>query len=263
VSVPAARSAADPPSGLIQVVAHRGASARRPEHTLAAYRQAIADGAQALECDVRLTSDGYLVCVHDRRVDRTSSGRGVVSQLTLSELQRLDWGRWGRWSDGEHADVLTARGLFELVAATDRRLELAVETKHPSQPGGRVEQALAALLAEFGWADGSGPVRVMSFSVLAMRRMRRLAPSVPLVFLLDRTRPPYGDGALPAGVGIAGIGVELLRRDPDYVRRAHARGNAVHVWTVDEPDDVERCLAAGVEAIITNRPREVLAQLGR
>ena len=104
---------------------------------------------------------------------------------------------------------------------------------------------------------------MMSFSVLAVRRMHRLTPAVPLVFLLDRSRPPYGDGALPVGVGCAGISVEMLRRDPDYVARARARGNAVHVWTVDEPEDVVRCVNAGVEAIITNRPREVLAQLGR
>ena len=76
------------------VVAHRGASADAPEHTLAAYVQAVADGADALECDVRLTADGHLVCVHDRRIDRTSSGRGVVSVMTLADLDRLDFGRW-------------------------------------------------------------------------------------------------------------------------------------------------------------------------
>ena len=62
-----------------EVVAHRGSSADVPEHTLAAYEQAVADGADALECDVRLTADGHLVCVHDRRIDRTSDGRGIVS----------------------------------------------------------------------------------------------------------------------------------------------------------------------------------------
>ena len=65
------------------VVAHRGSSADAPEHTLAAYQQAVDDGADALECDVRLTADGHLVCVHDRRIDRTSDGRGVsVSRST-------------------------------------------------------------------------------------------------------------------------------------------------------------------------------------
>lgn len=78
----------------IQVVAHRGASEDAPEHTLAAYRKAIDDGADALECDVRLTADGTLVCVHDRRVNRTSNGRGAVSALELADLRTLDFGSW-------------------------------------------------------------------------------------------------------------------------------------------------------------------------
>ena len=77
-----------------QVIAHRGASADEPEHTLAAYMEAIKVGADGLECDVRLTADGHLVCVHDRTVQRTSNGRGLVSTLELTELQGLDWGSW-------------------------------------------------------------------------------------------------------------------------------------------------------------------------
>ena len=103
----------------------------------------------------------------------------------------------------------------------------------------------------------------MSFSLLAVRRMSQLAPQLPLVFLIDRMPYPFRDGRLPKGVGTAGISVELLRNDPAYVRRAHDAGHAVHVWTVDEPDDVQRCLDAGVQAIITNHPAQVLRQLGR
>ncbi len=85
-------SAGDPHGGHPFVVAHRGASADCPEHTLAAYELALAEGADGVECDVRLTRDGHLVCVHDRRVDRTSTGTGLVSEMTLAELKRLDWG---------------------------------------------------------------------------------------------------------------------------------------------------------------------------
>src|SRR4051794_9077270 len=76
------------------VVAHRGSSAAHAEHTLAAYELAIEEGADALECDVRLTRDGVLVCVHDRKVNRTSDGRGVVSTLELAELAELDFASW-------------------------------------------------------------------------------------------------------------------------------------------------------------------------
>src|ERR1700754_2721585 len=76
------------------VVAHRGASAERPEHTVAAYELALREGADGVECDVRLTRDGHLVCVHDRRVDRTSNGTGLVSELTLAQLREFDYGAW-------------------------------------------------------------------------------------------------------------------------------------------------------------------------
>ena len=81
-------SLAEPAPALrpVQVVAHRGSSDAVPEHTLHAYTRAIDEGADALECDVRLTRDGHLVCVHDRRIDRTSTGRGVVSTLELADL---------------------------------------------------------------------------------------------------------------------------------------------------------------------------------
>ena len=87
-----------PVSNSIEVVAHRGGSAEAPEHSLAAYRKAIASRVDALECDVRMTRDGRLVCVHDRRIDATSSGSGVVSALPLTDLEGLEFGvRAARW----------------------------------------------------------------------------------------------------------------------------------------------------------------------
>jgi glycerophosphoryl diester phosphodiesterase len=257
------------------VIAHRGASDREPEHTLAAYTEAIKVGADGLECDVRLTADGHLVCVHDRSVRRTSNGRGLVSTLELTQLEGLDWGSWKARQDAgdEEPDVVTAddrshlltlKKLLTLVADTDRRVEVAIETKHPTRYGGLVERKLTEVLEYFGWAgDPEGPVRVMSFSLLAVRRMRQLTPAVPRVFLMKQVPLPFRDGSLPPGVGTAGIAVEILRRHPGYVQRVRDRGNQVFVYTVDDPADVERCLTSGVDAIITNRPADVLQQLHR
>ena len=104
---------------------------------------------------------------------------------------------------------------------------------------------------------------MMSFSVLAVRRMHRLMPGLPPVFLLDRSRPPYGDGTLPIGAGISGIGVEMLRRDP-RLRGARSRARQRRPCLDRRRARGRRAVPdAGVEAIITNRPREVLAQLGR
>ncbi|MFF8614634.1 glycerophosphodiester phosphodiesterase [Streptomyces sp. NPDC015350] len=261
-----------------QVIAHRGASEDAPEHTLAAYRKAIEDGADALECDVRLTSDGHLVCVHDRRVNRTSNGRGAVSALELAELAALDFGSWKDreespdWDPvpGELTSVLTLERLLELVVETradGRPLQLAIETKHPTRWAGQVEERLLHLLKRFGLdappADGPSPVRVMSFSARSLHRVRAAAPTLPTVYLMQFLSPRLRDGRLPAGARIAGPGMRIVRSHPGYVERLHRAGHRVHVWTVNEPEDVELCLGLGVEAIITNRPKQVLAQLGR
>jgi glycerophosphoryl diester phosphodiesterase len=254
----------------IAVIAHRGASEDAPEHSLAAYRKAIADGADALECDVRLTADGHLVCVHDRRVNRTSNGRGAVSTLELAELAELDFGAWkapagerespdrANGGDWQRTAVLTLERLLRLVAETDRPVGLAIETKHPTRWAGQVERRLLELLDRH---PVPGPVRVMSFSARSLHRIRLAAPALPTVYLMHFLLPRHRSGRLPAGIGIAGPSIRILRRDPDYVARAHRAGQQVHVWTVDEPADVELCARLGVDAVITNRPRTVREQL--
>ena len=276
------------------VVAHRGASSTAAEHTLAAYLSAIEAGADGLECDVRLTRDGHLVCVHDRTVNRTSDGTGVVSDLDLDRLEAMDFTSWyvdlptnadqligespylagvvpDRTDDGR---VLTLERLLELVADMARPLSLLIETKHPTRYGGLVEKELVELLARFGWAgrpgppdtvrhlaDMKNPVTVMSFAPTALRRVKLLAPDVPTVLLFEWRIPGLRDGMLPAGVPIAGPELRLLQMDPGYVARAHARGNRVFVWTVNEPTEVEFVLGLGVDTVITDRPLDVIAQI--
>src|SRR6187399_1125199 len=109
-----------------QVVAHRGASHENAEHTLGAYVAALDAGAEGLECDVRLTADGHLVCVHDRNLRRTASYAGTVSTMNLAELDELDFASWkDPWSDlddeaptrdPQDGKVLTLRKLLETVA---------------------------------------------------------------------------------------------------------------------------------------------------
>lgn len=268
-------------SRTIQVVAHRGASQDVPEHTLAAYRKAIEDGADALECDVRLTADGALVCVHDRRVNRTSNGRGAVAAMELADLAALDFGSWkGQYADAEAPDrqelaadpeelsqVLTLERLLELVAETDRRVELAIETKHPTRWAGQVEERLLELLGRFGLLQPPrgepSAVRVMSFSSRSLRRVQVAAPDLPTVFLMQYLLPRHRDGRLPTGANVSGPGIRILRSNPGYVERVQRTGHQVHVWTVDEPADVDLCVRLGVDAIITNRPKQVLTQLRR
>ncbi|MEV1020138.1 glycerophosphodiester phosphodiesterase [Streptomyces sp. NPDC050264] len=258
----------------IQVVAHRGASEDAPEHTLAAYKKAIEDGADALECDVRLTADGHLVCVHDRRVNRTSNGRGAVSALELEALAALDFGSWRDleespdWTVGSaDTSVLTLERLLELVVDAGRRIELAIETKHPTRWAGQVEERLLLLLKRFGLdapsADEPSQVRVMSFSARSLLRVREASPTLPTVYLMQFVSPRHREGRLPEGVHIAGPGIRIVRNHPSYIEKLARAGHQVHVWTVNEPEDVDLCVRLGVDAIITNRPAAVLRHLGR
>jgi glycerophosphoryl diester phosphodiesterase len=263
------------------VVAHRGASVVEAEHTLAAYRRALDDGADGLECDVRLTRDGVLVCVHDRRVDRTSSGHGVVSTLELADLSELDFGSWRKsedepdrlltanWEapDYDRTRVLTLEVLLEMVAAVDRPVRLAIETKHPTRYAGLVETTLVETLDRFGLAHANpgakDRVQVMSFAPTGLRRIRQLAPSLPTVHLMKRIPLRHRDGSVSMNATIAGPSLEGVMAFPAYVERAHARGHEVHVWTVDAPDDVDEMVALGVDVLITNQPAIVRAHLDR
>ena len=254
-----------------QVVAHRGSSATKAEHTLGAFVAALDEGAEALECDVRLTADGHLVCVHDRSTRRTGQAKGVVSAMELAELEQLDFATWKHpWADldDEAPDtdpdldkVLTLRRLLEMVASYDRPVQLAVETKHPTRYAGLVERRLIDLLDTFGWTGAGSPVRAMSFSWVALRRIRRLAEDLEVVFLMDgptqwaRTKP------VSERDWSAGPGIELVRKHPDLIRKIKKSGNRVHVWTVNDPADIDLCVDLGVDALITDDPGATLKYL--
>jgi glycerophosphoryl diester phosphodiesterase len=254
-----------------EIVAHRGASDDEPEHSLAAYLAALEQGADAIECDVRLTADGTLVCVHDRRIDRTSTGRGAVSAQTFAELSQHDYSV-GTWLDFEEPGpddsrkaVLSLRALLATMLDASDSVAFAIETKHPTRYGGYVEEALVEVLRYFGLTHGAGAqrARVMSFSRSALRRIHDLSPGLATVQLMSRVPGRFRDGSLPSGIGIAGPSMDFVRKHPGYVARVHQQGKRVHVWTVDEKDDVRLCLDLGVDAIITNRPGRVARLAGR
>jgi glycerophosphoryl diester phosphodiesterase len=257
-----------------QVVAHRGSSAAEAEHTLKAYRRALKEGADGLECDVRLTADGHLVCVHDPRIDRTSNGSGRVSGLPLTDLEKLDWASWKQaWREptddepevDETGSILTLERLFEMVKDWGKPVDLAIETKHPTRFAGLVEKRLIELLDRFGWArprrGAVSPARVMSFSWLSLRRCLELAPGIETVYLMDRVPLRFRDGSLPLGARVSGPSIDIVRTHPEYVARAHASGNQVHVWTVNDDADIALCAGLGVDAIITDHPGAALAKL--
>jgi glycerophosphoryl diester phosphodiesterase len=252
------------------VFAHRGGADALPEHTLGAYLRALDEGADGLECDVRLTRDGHLVCFHDRHLRRTSNGRGLVSGKTLAELEPLNFGSWhpGYPADEdlpELSRLLTLDRLLTALRECGRPVRLLIETKHPSRYGAEVERRLIELLRRHGLADGSPDnlvhVTVMSFAALALRRVRAWAPAIPTVYLLEILPPGVGRGKLPFGARIAGPGVGLVRAKPGLVPALRQAGHQVYVWTVNEPDELEMVLEHQVDGVISDRPRFVLERL--
>lgn len=250
------------------VVAHRGASADCPEHTLAAYELALKEGADGVECDVRLTRDGHLVCVHDRRIDRTSTGAGLVSEMTLAQLRELDYGTWHRsWRPDGAADtgLLTLDALVGLVLDWNRPVKIFIETKHPVRYGALVEAKVLALLHRFGIAAPASAARsravVMSFSAAAMWRIRRAAPLLPTVLLGAASRFLGGSAATTVGATAIGPSITTLREHPQLVDRAAAQGRALYCWTADSFDDVAFCRDVGVAWLATHHPARTKAWL--
>ncbi|NLE79792.1 MAG: glycerophosphodiester phosphodiesterase [Rhodococcus sp.] len=244
------------------VVAHRGASAALPEHTLAAYELALQEGADGLECDVRLTRDGHLVCVHDRTIDRTSNGTGIVSDMSLAELREFNFG-----TEESPAGILT---LGELITLTldwqSRPVKLFVETKHPVRFGSLVESKVLAELHRFGIASPPSAdyarAAVMSFSAAAVWRIRRSAPMLPTVLLGESARYLGGGAATTVGATAVGPSVQTLREHPDTADKAAAAGRATYCWTVDEPADIDLCRRLGVAWVATNHPGRTKNRLG-
>jgi glycerophosphoryl diester phosphodiesterase len=219
---------------------------------------AVEAGADGIECDVRLTSDGVPVCVHDRTVDRTSDGRGRVSDLTLDQLRDLDWGSWhpavreGRSAPADPHGLLTLADLVRALLAAPRPVGLFVETKHPVPRGSGVEAAVVECLRP---AFGRLPVVAgMSFWPPAVARFRDLAEAGGHDLLRVRLRSARWHAPAGAPPDALGLDVALVRHRPDAAADALRRGRVVLVWTVDRPADVRLCAGLGVDGIITNRP---------
>jgi glycerophosphoryl diester phosphodiesterase len=279
------------------VYAHRGASGAFAEHTRAAYLQAIADGADGVECDVHLTRDRQVVLLHDSTLDRTSDGTGQVADRMLQELRLLDFSSWkgARIPEAYGAkseQFLTLPELLDILRAADRPIGLAIEFKHPSPFQLGLEDRVLEVLRGKGWNPATSVlenilVSFMSFSPDSVRHLLDSAPAGAVCQLVDdvnvadireelrlgaltggalanvmKAARAEGERILAAGeAGMAGPGIGYVRAFPGTVERWIGSGRRVRVWTVDAEDDVERCRELGVHEITTNWPAQVLTQL--
>lgn len=279
------------------VFAHRGASAAFAEHTRAAYLQALADGADGVECDVHLTRDQHAVLLHDANLDRTSDGTGPVADRTLDELRLLDFSSWKGVRIPEKygarsEQLLTLPELLDILRGAGRPVGLAIELKHPSPYQLKLEDRVLEVLRSEGWDAGTSmldnvQVTFMSFSPDSVKHLLR---SVPAQFIcqlvddidVDELRDELILGPLAGGaianvmkaaqlegerilddceVGLAGPGIMYVREHARTVQRWLESGRRFRVWTVDSDRDVALCQELGIHEITTNNPARVLAQL--
>jgi glycerophosphoryl diester phosphodiesterase len=229
------------------VLAHRGASARAPENTLAAFALAVEQGADGVELDVRRCRSGEPVVIHDADARRTTGAELKVSRASLTELRALDAGAWkGEEFRGERIPTL-AEVLVELP-----RSVVNVELKS-SGGDARLAGAVAQVIRG---RRAAGRVIVSSFDPRLLAAFRAAAPEVAIGTLFSdeprwRLRELVGRTLSPAAVHPQWTLVNARE-----VERWRAAGLAVNVWTVDAPEDVTRACELGVTALITNVPDE-------
>jgi glycerophosphoryl diester phosphodiesterase len=241
-------------------IAHRGASYDAPENTLAAFDLALRLGADGIELDVRLSADGVPVVIHDATLDRTTDGRGPVSAWRWPELRSLDA---GSWFDSQYARQRIP-SLEDVFAAFGERLLYVIELKTNSLRDHRLEQAVIAIIQRHGLAD---QVILASLNPFALRRVRRLLPQIAVGLLISPHQPLYLRWTrLGTVMRYASRLLHHTLIDANTVAWARRYGYRLHAWTVDEPDEMMRLAALGVDAILTNRPdvlRWALATTGR
>ncbi len=230
--------------------AHRGASAHAPENTLSALELALKMGATMAEVDLQQTGDDQLVLFHDDNLERTSDGNGPLWKQSLAELKRLDVGGWfGAQYLGE-----TMPTLEELIAAVAGRLVLNLELKlhgHERQLDTLVASRLSAL-------PTGADFFVTSFDHDLVDRVRGLLPGLPGGYIVGRGG--WHDGLLLRQGGV--LSLERTLATADRVEKIHEAGKQVHVWTVNEDEEMRRLQNLGVDALITNFPDRVAAWSG-
>jgi len=239
-------------SGAPLVFGHRGASARAPENTLAAFALALAEGADGVELDVRRCATDEVVVLHDPTLRRTAGDPRAVREVPLRELRRLDAGR------GECVPLLDE--VIDVVAGSGRLLN--VEVKADGDDRARLARCVSETLARRTEAERAH-IAVSTFDPRMVLALRRAGLSAPLLFLCEDTRQGRLLGrAVPLLLGTAGINPEHVLVTPARLARWRARGLLVTPWTVDEPRRVCALAAAGVDGVITNDPAGTRRALG-
>ena len=238
-SAAGSQTARNAPDCSVMFVAHRGGRVEGyPENTLAAYRRAIDDGADALEIDLRGTKDGKIVVMHDATVDRTTNGWGAVAQSTLADLKKLDAGKGER--------IPTYEEVLQLAASTGVILVLDIK-ESPS-----LDKRKVVRLTE---QRGAVPHVIVGLRNLKdLRTIRTLNPKLRTLGFIDEVDD--AQSFVKAGVDIIRLWPEWIDADPGLIAAMHRLGKPVWATTGDAPrKELLRLIALGVEGVISDLPK--------
>jgi glycerophosphoryl diester phosphodiesterase len=228
--------------GQVYNCAHRGASGYAPENTLAALKLAVALGADMAEIDVQQTADGQLVLFHDETLERTSSGSGPLVDCTLTELRALDAGSWfSHFCAGEKIPTL-----IEAISAARGQLDLNIELK----ADGSVPGLLDRLIATIADQDFGDHCVITSFDHALIDELVAREPNFATGYIIGREGLPVD--VFRAKVDLLSLEKSLL--EEAELEFATAAGKAVHVWTVNDTEEMSHLIAHGVGGVITNYP---------
>jgi glycerophosphoryl diester phosphodiesterase len=234
--------------GPITVTAHRGDHRRAPENTAAAIREAIAAGADYAEIDVQLSKDGVLVVTHDSDFSRLAGVAKKVWDLTYAEIRSIPLGA----KAAPEFRNEPAPTFDEVLATARNRIRLNIELKYYGDHQPRLaEQVVEALQAR----QMTNQVIIQCLEYEPLLEIRRLSPEIPVGYLMSV------NATHPGRLKVDFLGAELSRVTGGFVQAAHRRGQQVHVWTVDDPADMERVIDLGVDDLITNEPEEALRRV--
>jgi glycerophosphoryl diester phosphodiesterase len=223
------------------VVSHAACAGHAPENTLAGLRLALHMGAEAIEIDVHLSADGIPVLIHDDKVERTTDGHGSVASLILTELRGLDAGARSPFESFRGERIPTLPEALEL---TNGRALLVIEIKPPGIEGPVIEAVHRAEALD--WA------MVWSFHPGVVAEVRRREPRLPAALLTLSLSDAIAQQALE--LGAQAVSVLHQNVSEERVRLAHRKALAVYAWTADQPPEMRRLAAAGVDGVVTNFP---------
>ena len=219
------------------IIAHRGASGEFLEGSRGAYEAAIAQKADGLECDLRLTKDNQVICYHDKNTSRLSKANLTIAKTTYAQLAAA--------VDPYRFDQL-------LKLAIENKKDLFLEFKHPVPTGGRIERLVSEI------RDSGIKITAISFSLLATLRNRFLQKDI------------YKSGLLINNLlyaklnptSIYAVNLNLLKKNPNLGNKIKKNGGKLYIWTVNDQSDLKFCEKLGADAVITDYPSQARKALG-